>query len=295
MSNQITHGDHFEELSDFVVVYITGKMENFDVYGFAHSLRGVDMFPFFDIANSIKAAMLVRGSFGSRFEELATNHPITCWITTMLSQSAGGIISNLLLGNPSMAIFSDPYKLPIATIIWFIVFYSNFYDLFKFIPVALVYAAMAEVHRAKRILGGVTSAAEIYPSSYAVMILIGTIGGNGKDALKIMSALLNRLKSPQSADTVHMIPWTKFSLLAALLFTLTRLYTANEDAFTNVFPEIPAPHIMLDLVFMGVVLIFELFMLLNFINLTFDPFAPLGYLTRLILVPEPRFEKRKLD
>lgn len=60
-------------------------------------------------------------------------------------------------------------------------FYSPFdivYKLCKFLPIKIVIAIMKEIIRCKKIHDGVTHAANLYPNSYLIMVMIGTVKGN---------------------------------------------------------------------------------------------------------------------
>lgn len=60
-------------------------------------------------------------------------------------------------------------------------FYSPFdivYKICKFLPFKIIFSAMKEVIRCKKVNDGVIHAAKIYPNGYIIMIIIGTIKGD---------------------------------------------------------------------------------------------------------------------
>ena len=62
----------------------------------------------------------------------------------------------------------------------YVIFYSPFdivYKICKFLPCKIVVAIMKEIIRCKKINDGVAHAASIYPNSYLIMIIIGTVKG----------------------------------------------------------------------------------------------------------------------
>lgn len=59
-----------------------------------------------------------------------------------------------MLGEPILAPLKNSPQLIVATICWYIVFYTPFdigYKVSKFLPVKLVASAMKEVYRAKKV------------------------------------------------------------------------------------------------------------------------------------------------
>lgn len=51
------------------------------------------------------------------------------------------------------------------------------YKVCKFLPIKLILAVMKEVMRVKKVHDGVVHAGKIYPNSYVIMIIIGTLKG----------------------------------------------------------------------------------------------------------------------
>lgn len=45
-------------------------------------------------------------------------HPLSSWVGTMLLCFAGGIIGNLLIGDPIIAVFKDHQAILTASIVW---------------------------------------------------------------------------------------------------------------------------------------------------------------------------------
>lgn len=81
-------------------------------------------------------------------------HPLACWLSTMLVVFAGGMVASALLGEPILGPLKNSPQLLVATICWYIVFYTPFdigYKVSKFLPVKLVASAMKEIYRAKKV------------------------------------------------------------------------------------------------------------------------------------------------
>jgi trimeric intracellular cation channel len=54
---------------------------------------------------------------------------LACWVSAMLSCFAGGVLVAPLCGEPIMAAFADGIKVLIASVLWFLVYYTP-HDLF---------------------------------------------------------------------------------------------------------------------------------------------------------------------
>lgn len=72
----------------------------------------------------------------------------------MLVVFAGGMVASALLGEPILGPLKDSPQLLVATVCWYIVFYTPFdigYKVSKFLPVKLVASGMKEIYRAKKV------------------------------------------------------------------------------------------------------------------------------------------------
>lgn len=72
----------------------------------------------------------------------------------MLVVFAGGMVAAGLLGEPILGPLKNSPQLLVATICWYVVFYTPFdigYKVSKFLPVKLVASGMKEIYRAKKV------------------------------------------------------------------------------------------------------------------------------------------------
>lgn len=69
-------------------------------------------------------------------------------------------------------------------------------------PCKLVLASMKEVIRCKKVHDGVAHAAKIYPNGYLIMILIGTVKGNGAAFLKLVERILRGVWTPNAVEVL---------------------------------------------------------------------------------------------
>ncbi|XP_076343712.1 trimeric intracellular cation channel type 1B.1-like isoform X2 [Tachypleus tridentatus] len=190
-------------------------------------------------------------------------HPLACWLSCMLSIFAGTILCNFLLGEPVLSIFKSSNQLLLATGVWYLIFYSPFdltYKLFKFLPVKLVLAALKEVYRCKKVHDGVLHAAKLYPNGYLIMIIAGTVKGNGGAFLKLLERLMRGLWTPSAIEFMQPSFPTKACVAASVLFIL--------DKKTDL---ISAPHA---LVYFGIAVFFIYFKLSALLLGIYDPFIP---------------------
>ncbi|XP_028177572.1 trimeric intracellular cation channel type 1B.1 [Ostrinia nubilalis] len=229
----------------------------------ANQVIKLKMYPYFDIAHSLLCALAVREDLGAGAQAFSRKHPLSCWLSTMLVIFAGGMVVNGLLGEPMLAPLKNTPQLVIGTVTWYIVFYTPFdvgYKVAKFLPVKVVASAMKEIYRAKKVYDGVSHAAKLYPNAYVIMIIIGTLKGNGAGFTKLVERLIRGAWTPTAMETMQPSFYTKASLVASIIFVL--------DKKTDL---ISAPHA---LVYFGIVIFFVYFKLSSILLGIHDPFVP---------------------
>lgn len=169
----------------------------------ANQVIKLKMFPYFDIAHSLLCALSVREDLGTGAQAFSRKHPLSCWLSTMLCVFSGGMVANGLLGEPILAPLKNTPQLLIATAAWYIVFYTPFdigYKIGKFLLVKTIASAMKEIYRCKKIYDGVSHAGKLYPNAWVIMILIGTLKGNGAGFTKLFERLIRGAWTPTAME-----------------------------------------------------------------------------------------------
>ncbi|XP_013187482.1 trimeric intracellular cation channel type 1B.1 [Amyelois transitella] len=229
----------------------------------ANQVIKLKMYPYFDIAHSLLCALAVREDLGAGAQAFSRKHPLACWLSTMLVIFAGGMVVNGLLGEPILAPLKNTPQLVIGTVTWYIVFYTPFdvgYKVAKFLPVKIAASAMKEIYRAKKVYDGVSHAGKLYPNAYVIMIIVGTLKGNGAGFTRLVERLIRGAWTPTAMETMQPSFYTKASLVASIIFVL--------DKKTDL---ISAPHA---LVYFGIVIFFVYFKLSSILLGIHDPFVP---------------------
>ncbi|GAB6031646.1 hypothetical protein CHUAL_009406 [Chamberlinius hualienensis] len=219
----------------------------------ANQVTKLKMYPYFEIAHCVVTCLYVREDLAGGAHLFSRKHPFSCWLSSMLSIFAGAILSSFLLGEPILANFKTPNSLILATAVWYLIFYSPFdivYTICKFLPIKLMMAAMKEVLRCKKVHDGVAHAAKIYPNAYLIMIIIGTVKGNGANFLKLFERLTRGSWTPGSIEFMQPSFATKACLVASCIFVI--------DKKTD---WISAPH---SLVYFGIVNFFRLLQIIGY-------------------------------
>ncbi|KAL8589016.1 hypothetical protein ACOMHN_047997 [Nucella lapillus] len=233
------------------------------------------MYPYFDIAHMILCALAVRDDTAVAQAHQPTTgagqslpfqrkHPLSSWLATMLICFAGSIIANLLLGEPLLSPFKDHRAVVTASIVWYCVNYFPMdlvYKATKLLPVKLLLCMLKEVQRAHKVYLGVVSTAKIYPDAYFIIVLIGTLKGNGSGLMKNFERLVRGVWVPGSNEILQPTFVTKECLLASVLFLCERLHY---------MPSVPHPFL-----YFGVVVFFIYFKLSSILLGLSDPSAPL--------------------
>ncbi|XP_035229280.1 trimeric intracellular cation channel type 1B.1-like [Stegodyphus dumicola] len=229
----------------------------------ANQVSKLNMFPYFELAHCIIMCMYVKEDLQAGAHLFSRKHPLACWVSCMLSIHGGAMFASFLLGEPILASLKNTNSLLIATGAWYVIFYTPFdfgYKVFKFLPVKIMLAMMKEVIRCKKVHDGVVHAAKIYPNGYLIMIIIGTMKGNGTAFLKVLERLLRGVWTPNAVELMQMSFPTKASIAASVIFVL--------DKKTDI---LSAPH---SLVYFGIVIFFIYFKLSSMLLGIHDPFVP---------------------
>ncbi|KAL5276688.1 TMEM38B family protein [Megaselia abdita] len=229
----------------------------------ANQVIKLKMFPYFDIAHSLLSALAVREDLGANAQAFSRKHPLACWLSTMLVIFSGAMVANVLLGEPVLAPLKNTPQLVVGTAVWYMVFYTPFdigYKVGKFLPIKIVASAMKEIYRAKKVYDGVSHAAKLYPNAWVIMILIGTMKGNGAGFTKLLERLIRGAWTPTAMEFMQPSFYTKASLIASVIFVL--------DKKTD---WISAPHA---LVYFGIVIFLVYFKLSSIMLGIHDPFVP---------------------
>ncbi|GFY47150.1 trimeric intracellular cation channel type 1B.1 [Trichonephila inaurata madagascariensis] len=189
-------------------------------------IMNLRMYPYFELAHCVVTCMCIKEDLAEGSHLFSRKHPFSCWISCMLAMYSGAILTNFLLGESIISAYNNENFLILAIGAWYVIFYAPFdigYRVFNFLPVKLVLAVMKEVIRCKKIHDGVIHAANIYPNSFLIMIVIGTLKGNGYAFLKIFERLLRGVWSPNSFETMQLSFSTKLCIVASIVFIFTEI------------------------------------------------------------------------
>ena len=78
-----------------------------------------------------------------------------------------------------------------------------------------------EIYRAKKVLGGMKAAQDIFPHNELLIIAIGVLKGNGSGFIKPITRLISGDWSPARSELLQMSVTTKEWLAAAVLLLLS--------------------------------------------------------------------------
>ncbi|XP_069854536.1 trimeric intracellular cation channel type A isoform X2 [Dipodomys merriami] len=133
------------------------------------------------------------------------------------------ILADLLLGEPVIDYFSNNSSVLLASAVWYLIFFCPldlFYKCVCFLPVKLIFVAMKEVVRVRKIAVGIHHAHHHYHHGWFIMIATGWVKGSGVALLSSVEQLLRGVWKPEMNEILHMSFPTKASLYGAILFTL---------------------------------------------------------------------------
>lgn len=232
------------------------------------------MFPYFDIAHYILMCYHVREDIHThqpQFLNFHKRHPLACYLSSMLLCFGGGMLVHFLLGEPILDDFKTHQSLVLASACWYLIFFSPFdivYKLVKFLPIKIVLSVCKELLRVRKINDGVSHALHIYPTSYVIIVLCGSLKGAGSGFLTIIERFNRGFFLPNSSEVLHPTFATKASFVAAIIFTLER---------KEILTALPR-----SLLFFCVVVFFVYVKIMSIFFKSFDPFVPFENLNAAI-------------
>nr|XP_002761913.2 trimeric intracellular cation channel type A isoform X2 [Callithrix jacchus] len=187
----------------------------------ALSFSRVPLFPVFDLSYFIVSILYLKYEPGA--VELSRRHPMASWLCAMLHCFGSYILADLLLGEPLIDYFSNNSSILLASAVWYLIFFCPldlFYKCVCFLPVKLIFVAMKEVVRVRKIAVGIHHAHHHYHHGWFVMIATGWVKGSGVALMSNFEQLLRGVWKPETNEILHMSFPTKASLYGAILFTL---------------------------------------------------------------------------
>ncbi|KAI1727319.1 TRIC channel domain-containing protein [Ditylenchus destructor] len=226
-------------------------------------VQRLKMYPYFDIAHYILMVCTVRDDLGLTSAAFSRRHPLSCWLSSMVVCFAGSFLANFLLGEPIVAIFKKHDDIILASIVWYLIFYSPFdiaYKISKVLPVKIFLCILKETQRCYKIHHGVVYASKLYPNAYLIHILVGTAKGAGSGIIRILEQLLRGVWMPQQSEILRPTFTTKACVVASIIFALDKNTTL-----------INLPH---EITYLGLVVFFVYFKLSAILLNVVDPLAP---------------------
>lgn len=204
------------------------KLDHEKLQEYGKFLLTIKLFPYFDIAHYILMCLVVREDihlYQTSIPNFHKRHPLACYMSSMLLCFGGPMVTHFLLGEPILDDFKTHQNLLIASVVWYLVFFSPFdlfYKVVKFLPVKMVLSACKELQRTRKIYDGVLHGLHLYPNSYVIIVAAGAMKGAGASFLTIIERFNRGLFLPNTGEFLHPSFATKGSILAAVLFTLER-------------------------------------------------------------------------
>lgn len=237
-------------------------------------LLKLKMFPYFDIAHYVLMCLAVRDDIHLHQPNIPNfhkRHPLSCYISSMLLCFGGGMIAHLILGEPILSDFKSHQGLALASLCWYLVFFSPFdvfYKFIKFTPVKVVISVMKEVLRVRKVYDGVAHALHIYPNSYVIVVLVGCMKGAGSGFLVVVDRFNRGFYMPNANEILHPTFASKACFLASILFTLER--------------KTLLPSFTRNILFFAVVVFICYVKVMSIFLKSFDPFVPFENLTAAV-------------
>lgn len=169
-------------------------------------LAQLKVYPFLDICYYLIIALQVRDDI-QQYQTVTQNftrrHPLSCWLSTILLCFSGSILTNFLLGENLLKDFFHHQHLLLATVCWYVVFYSpiDFIgQLLAFLPIRLLIGIGRELQRTKKIYEHVHLTLIHYPNAFIVIVIIGAIRGCGEAIMSSIEKFIRGIWLPNQHE-----------------------------------------------------------------------------------------------
>ena len=137
---------------------------------------------------------------------------------------AGGILVGIVCGEPLFTdIFESPVKLLVASLLWFLIFYSPrdfFYKLSVHKAVKTPLALLKGLYYPKKLLAGIKHARRVYKGGFLAAILVAVLKGNGSGVIKPFSRFLRGKIYPELIESMKPSVTTKYCALCTALYLI---------------------------------------------------------------------------
>jgi len=179
-----------------------------------------DLHYVFDVVHFILCIQGDRDDMGESFHVTSRTNPLASWLSSMMACFAGGILVSPMCGESVLSAFNDGTKLLIATILWFLLFYTPqdlAQQVTKVFPVKLMLYTIKALYYPKKVLAGMKHAQHVLPGNVLAMIVIAVCKGNGSGVLKPVCRLVRGVWRPLSTELIVPSLTTKYCVVACLL------------------------------------------------------------------------------
>lgn len=192
---------------------------------FAIYFSKMPMFPIFDLGYFIVSILYLKYEPGA--VEFSRRSPVASWLCAMLYCFGSYILADILLGESPIDYFSNNNHILLASAVWYLIFFcplNLFYKCVSFLPVKLIFVALKEVVRVRKIAVGVHHAHHAYHHGWFIMVATGWVKGSGVALMTNFEQLIRGVWKPETNEIMHMTFPTKASLYGAILFTLQQTH-----------------------------------------------------------------------
>ena len=139
---------------------------------------------------------------------------------------AGALIVNPLCGESPLEFLEDPVRIAIASLLWYLMFYSPkdiVYEVSKKLPVKAPLYLIKGLYYPKKILAGIKHAKHVFSkTNILAIILIATLKANGSGFIKPFARFARGTTENISGCLETMKPSvaTKYCLICSILYAL---------------------------------------------------------------------------
>jgi len=162
-------------------------------------LSGTPIFPYLWIPHCVVMCQAVKATLGDKKQHVSVSNPLSLYLMSVIYTYPGGILSQMMLGEPPFVFLSNTNQLMSFSLVWYIMFYTRISLLFNIRIIMLVCVLAQDLMRLNLVLQAVKAILTVHPSSIIYPAVFANVKSSGFMIVKYTEhVLVNGLSKPFS-------------------------------------------------------------------------------------------------
>jgi len=162
-------------------------------------ISGTPILPYLWIPHCVVMCQAVKATLGDKKQHVSVSNPLSLYLMSVIYTYPGGILSQMMLGEPPFVFLSNTNQLLSFSLVWYMMFYTRISFLFTIRFIMLICVLAQDLMRLNLVLQAVKTILAVHPSSVIYPAVFANIKSSGFMIVKyIEHVLVNGLSKPFS-------------------------------------------------------------------------------------------------